>query len=120
MLIWWVTEVRGQFTDDWELPGAALFPSERGGPIGGDTFARALGQVAAAHLRGPVTKLTPHVLRHACASRLYGEGIGLAAIQQLLGHRWLSTVRYVHVADEAIEHAYQQAAERAAARFKEA
>ena len=36
-------------------------------------------------------------------------------------HRWLSTtVRYVHVADEAIEHAYQQAAERAAARFKEA
>ena len=55
-----------------------------------------------------------------CASRLYGEGIGLAAIQQLLGHRWLSTtVRYVHVADEAIEHAYQQAAERAAARFKE-
>ncbi len=61
-----------------------------------------------------------HVLRHACASRLYGEGIGLAAIQQLLGHRWLSTtVRYVHVADEAIEHAYQQAAERAAARFKE-
>jgi len=57
---------------------------------------------------------------HSCASRLYGEGIGLAAIQQLLGHRWLSTtVRYVHVADGAIENAYQQAAERAAARFKE-
>ena len=57
---------------------------------------------------------------HTCASRLYGEGIGLAAIQQLLGHRWLSTtVRYVHVADEAIELAYEQAAERAAARFKE-
>ena len=35
-------------------------------------------------------------------------------------HRWLSTtIRYVHVADEAVEHAYQQAAERAAARFKE-
>jgi Phage integrase family len=73
-----------------------------------------------AHLRGPVTKLTPHVLRHACASRLYAEGIGLAAIQQLLGHRWLSTtVRYVHVADDAIENAYQRSAERAAARFKE-
>ena len=98
-----------------------LFPSERGGPISGETFARALGQAAAEHLRGPVTKLTPHVLRHACASQLYGEGIGLAAIQQLLGHRWLSTtVRYVHVADDAIENAYQQAAERAAARFREA
>ncbi len=70
----------------------------------GDTFAAALNQAAAAHLRGPVTKLTPHVLRHACASRLCGEGIGPTAIQQLLGHRWLSTtVRYVHVANEAIE-----------------
>jgi site-specific recombinase XerD len=121
LLAWWVREVRGEFSDDWELPRSVAFPSERGGPIGGDTFARALAQAAAEHLRGSVTRLTPHVLRHACASRLYGEGIGLAAIQQLLGHRWLSTtVRYVHVADEAIEHAYQQAAERAAARFREA
>ncbi len=70
LLIWWVQDVRGQFADDWELPRAVLFPSERGGPIGGDTFARALAEAAAAHLRGPVTKLTPHVLRHACASRL--------------------------------------------------
>ncbi|HEV3288536.1 MAG TPA: tyrosine-type recombinase/integrase, partial [Streptosporangiaceae bacterium] len=120
LLIWWVREVRGEFRDDWDLPRAVLFPSERGGPIGGDTFATALTQAAARHLRGPVTKLTPHVLRHACASRLYGEGIGLAAIQQLLGHRWLSTtVRYVHVADEAIENAYRQAAERAASGFRE-
>jgi site-specific recombinase XerD len=119
LLIWWVQDVRGQFRDDWELPRAVLFPSERGGPIGGDTFATALAGAAAAHLRGPVTRLTPHLLRHACASRLYSEGIGLAAIQQLLGHRWLSTTVLLHVADEAIEHAYQQAAERAAARFKE-
>jgi integrase/recombinase XerD len=120
LLVWWVTGVRGQFTDDWELPLAVVFPSERGGPIGGDTFAAALNQAAAARLHGPVTKLTPHVLRHACASRPYGEGIGLAAVRQLPGHRWLSTtVRYVHVAGEAIESACQQAAERAAARFKE-
>jgi hypothetical protein len=90
-LIWWVREVRGQFRDDSELHGAMLFPSERGGLIGGDTFAAALGLAAARHLRGPVTRLTRHVLRPACASRLYGEGIGLAAIQQLLRHRWLST-----------------------------
>jgi DNA-binding Xre family transcriptional regulator len=91
LLIWWVQDVRGQFRDDWELPRAVLFLSERGGPIGGETFASALGHAAEAYLRGPVTKLTPHVLRHACASRLYAEGVGLAAIQQLLGHRWLST-----------------------------
>ncbi len=120
LLVWWVREVRGEFRDDWQLPGAPLFPSERGGPIGGDTFANALGEVASRHLRGPVTKLSPHVLRHACATRLYGEGLRLAAIQQLLGHRWLqTTMRYVHVAADTIEIEYQRAAERAAQRFKE-
>jgi integrase len=120
LLVWWVQEVRGEFSDDWALPRAPLFPSERGGPITGDSFAVALQQAASRHLRGPVRTLTPHVLRHACASRLYGEGIGLLAIQQLLGHRWLSTTMgYVHVAQDAIELEYRQAAERAAARFKE-
>jgi site-specific recombinase XerD len=120
LLVWWVTEVRGEFTDDWRLPRAPLFPSERGGPIGGDSFAAALGEVAGRHLGGPVTRLSPHVLRHACATRLYGEGLRLVVIQQLLGHRWLSTtMRYVHLAAELIESDYQRAAERAAARFKE-
>jgi integrase len=120
LLVWWVQQVRGEFRDDWRLPRAPLFPSERGGPIAGDTFAMALRQAAERHLRGPVSKLSPHVLRHACASRLYAEGLSLLAIQQLLGHRWLSTtMRYVHVADEAIELEYQQAAERAASRFRE-
>jgi site-specific recombinase XerD len=37
------------------------------------------------------------VLRHACASRLYAQGLSLLAVQQLLGHRWLSTtMRYVN------------------------
>jgi site-specific recombinase XerD len=67
-----------------------------------------------------VTKLSPHVLRHACASRLYGDGIGIVAIQQLLGHRWLSTtIRYVHVSEDSIETEYRRAAERGSARFKE-
>jgi site-specific recombinase XerD len=67
-----------------------------------------------------VTKLSPHVLRHACATRLYDQGMRLVAIQQLLGHRWLSTtMRYVHVATDTVEADYQRAAERAAARFKE-
>ena len=58
------------------------------------------------------------MLRHACASRWYAQGLSLLAVQQLLGHRWLSTtMRYVHVSDAEIETAYQQAAQRAASRF---
>jgi site-specific recombinase XerD len=120
LLIWWVQEVRGEFDDEWELPRAPLFPSERGGPIGGETFADGLHEAAKRHLHGPVTTLTPHVLRHACASRLYGEGIGLVPIQQLLGHRWLTTTMgYVHVSQASIEAEYRRAAERASTRFKE-
>jgi integrase/recombinase XerD len=118
MLIWWVTEVRGEFDDDFERPRAPLFPSERGGRVSAESFRLALVAAAADHLSGATRTLTPHVLRHACASELYAEGVSLAAIQQLLGHRWLTTTMgYVHVAAASIETEYQAAAERAAARF---
>jgi len=118
ILVWWVTEVRGEFEDDWELPGALLFPSERDGPVTPESFRLALKVAARSYLQGPVRLLTPHVLRHACASGLYGQGLSLVAVQQLLGHRWLTTTMgYVHVASETIEVEYLQAAERAAARF---
>jgi site-specific recombinase XerD len=119
VLIWWITEVRGEFDDDWELPRAPLFPSERGGPVLPEAFRLPLKAAARMHLPGPVRELTPHVLRHACASGLYGDGLSLAAIQQLLGHRWLTTTMgYVHVATDSIESEYAAAAARAAAAFK--
>lgn len=118
MLIWWITEVRGEFDDDFDRPRAVLFPSERGGPVSVEAFRLALVAAAGLHLAGPTRTLTPHVLRHACASSLYAEGVSLAAIQQLLGHRWLTTTMgYVHVAAASIETEYEAAAERAAARF---
>lgn len=118
LLVWWVAEVRGGFGDDFDAPRAPLFPSERGGATDAEAFRVALVAAAAAHLRGPVRTLTPHVLRHAAASRLYGEGLSLAAVQALLGHRWLTTtMKYVHVATDAVEAEYTAAAERAAARF---
>jgi len=118
LLVWWVGEVRGGFGDDFDRPRAPLFPSERGGPADDDAFRQALAAAAAQHLRGSVRILSPHVLRHACASRLYGEGLGLAAVQQLLGHRWLTTtMRYVHVSAETLEAEYAAAAARAGARF---
>ena len=118
MLVWWITQVRGEFNDDFELPRAPLFPSERGGRVSAESFRVGLVAAAKAHLSGPVLKLTPHVLRHACASQLYANGMSLAAIGQLLGHRWLTTTMgYVHVAEESIEAEYEAAAVRAAARF---
>lgn len=119
LLVWWVEQVRGEFEDEWELPGALVFPSERGGRVGTDSFRAGLHQVARVHLSGAVSDLTPHVLRHGCASELYRSGVNLAAIQQLLGHRWLSTTMgYVHVATQTVEDEYLKAAQRSAARFR--
>ncbi|SNR98758.1 Phage integrase family protein [Haloechinothrix alba] len=67
LLRWWVEDVRGEFSDDFELPRAALFPSERAGPADKEAFRLAVKDAAVRHLRGPVRTLTPHVLRHTPA-----------------------------------------------------
>lgn len=62
--------------------------------------------------------MTPHVLRHYCASSLYGAGMDLKAIQEVLGHEWLSTTtRYIHVSSDHIEQAWVNANRRLETRF---
>ncbi len=50
-----------------------------------DVFRRSLAEAAERHLPAWAGKLTPHVLRHYCASQLYRAGMSLFAIQELLG-----------------------------------
>jgi site-specific recombinase XerD len=58
------------------------------------------------------------VLRHFCASSLYRRGMDIKAIQELLGHSWLSTTtRYVHVPAEHVEHAWAATNTRTACRL---
>ena len=64
-------------------------------------------------------RLTPHGLRHFCASSMYSRGVDLKAIQDLLGHEWLSTTtRYIHVHEDHIEHAWAAANDRVAGRLE--
>ena len=74
---------------------------------------------AAQHLPAWTEKLTPHVLRHFCASQLYQAGMSLFAIQELLGHAWTgTTARYVHVHATHIEDAWVAGQQRATHRWK--
>ena len=96
-LRWFIEDVWGQFDTDHTRPGAPLFPSERKCRDGScaraaaDVFRRSLADAAERHLPAWAGKLTPHVLRHYCASQLYRAGMSLFAIQELLGHSWTGT-----------------------------
>ncbi|MFC4853968.1 tyrosine-type recombinase/integrase [Actinophytocola glycyrrhizae] len=64
-------------------------------------------------------RLTPHVLRHFCASQLYLNGMDLVAIQETLGHAWVATtMRYVHLHREHVEQAWLAGQARAAGRLE--
>lgn len=124
-LAWFVRDVWGQFNADQFLPGAPLFPSERrqvdgpGARVSTDVARRALTAATARHLPNWVGRLTPHVLRHYCASQLYRVGVDILAVQELLGHSWISTtMRYVHVHGTRVEDAVLAGQQRAARRWE--
>ncbi|MGW3628294.1 tyrosine-type recombinase/integrase [Streptomyces sp. NPDC000880] len=122
---WYVEDVRGYFDDEWDRPGAPLLPSERRNADGtskqvsSQSLRDGLNEAVERHLPAWAGRLTPHVLRHFCASQMYLAGMDLMAIQELLGHSWLATtMRYVHVQRTHIEDAWLRGQQRAARRLE--
>lgn len=82
-------------------PALWLFPGQiPGHHINSRSVHRVLGKASAAALGRPVS---PHVLRHSCATHMLEAGVGIRVVQGFLGHRRLSTTdRYSHVSRERI------------------
>jgi len=125
LLDWWLAEVRPQYGSDWANPDAPLLPSERFdrdldrcGRVGANALRRGLAIQVDQLLPAWSGRMTPHVLRHYCASSLYAAGMDIKALQELLGHQWLGTTSgYIHVRAEHIERAWNNANQRVEARF---
>jgi len=90
----------------------AVFLNQRGGRLtrqGAWGIVRRHGR--AAGLEG---RLTPHVLRHSCATHMLDHGADIRAVQELLGHASISTTQtYTAVSVERLFAVYASAHPRA-------
>jgi integrase/recombinase XerD len=91
----------------------AVFLNVRGGRL---TRVGAFGVVKKyAGKVGLADHVSPHVLRHSCATHMLAHGADIRVVQELLGHASIATTqRYTKVSPEHLRRAYEDAHPRAA------
>ncbi len=90
----------------------AVFLNQRGSRLS----CRSVGRLLETHLQkaGLSSAASPHTLRHSFATHMLDRGADLRSVQELLGHRKLTTTQiYLHVTPERILDIYQKAHPRA-------
>lgn len=112
---WFSASGRARLVPDrWQRRGdaEAVFLNQRGGRLsrqGAWLIIKKYG-----HRVGIAEHLSPHVLRHSCATHLLDHGADLRIVQEMLGHASISTTQvYTKVSQERLWEVYRSAHPRA-------
>jgi site-specific recombinase XerD len=100
---------RGMIVGERSTEARPLFVNLSGGTR---LSARAMHMIieAAARKAGISRRVSPHVIRHTFATHMLDAGADLRSIQELLGHKNLSTTQiYAHVTTERLRKSYEKA-----------
>jgi len=92
----------------WHSQDAPLFLNFRGGRLSTRGIGRIIKKYAIAS--GLSSEVSPHSMRHSFATHLLDGGADLRTVQELLGHKNLSTTqKYTHVSLDRLMDVYDKA-----------
>lgn len=100
--------------DRWARRGdaEAMFLNRRGGRLSRQSAWAVIRQHA--ERAGIAATISPHVLRHSCATHLLEHGADLRIVQEMLGHASISTTQvYTRVSQDRLVEVYRSAHPRA-------
>ena len=110
-LLLYIEETRGKFLNECpeaERDANALFLHRRGGRL----TTRSVGRLVDKYIKrcADIHSISPHSLRHTFATHLLDSGADLRDIQELLGHKLLTTTQiYTQVSMEKMIEVYDRA-----------
>jgi integrase/recombinase XerC len=103
---------RGTVAGGLKRPQPALFLNKNGTRLSSRSVGRLLEKYLKQAALDPRT--SPHTLRHSFATHLLDNGADIRSVQELLGHRSLSTTQiYTHVTTHRLQESYDKAHPRA-------
>jgi integrase/recombinase XerD len=108
----WLVRGRPALAQGSKISGPALFLGSRGGPLSRQNAWLILKDRAAKSALG--IALSPHTLRHSCATHLIQGGADVRVVQELLGHQSVTTTQiYTKVTIDSLRDVFHTAHPRA-------